>query len=99
MLCYAAGRMVGGVESARRRPVLAALVDRGEYIRNVLPSPTLRSFAKLYLPFAVPLSARGPLTPPDPCQPPSLPLLFPIVLLARERSIDLNFFPRSNREP
>lgn len=38
MLCYAAGRMVGGVESARRRPVLAAaLVDRGEYIRNVLP--------------------------------------------------------------
>lgn len=36
---------------------------------------------------------------PDPCQPPSLPLLFPIVLLARVRSIDLNFFPRSNREP
>jgi len=50
-------------------------------------------------PFAVPLSARGPLTLPDPCQPPSLPLFFPIVLLARVRSIDLNFFPRSNREP
>lgn len=24
MLCYAVGRMVGGVESARRRPVIAA---------------------------------------------------------------------------
>lgn len=49
--------------------------------------------------FLRPLSARGPLSPPEPSQPPSLPLLFPIVLLARVRSIDLNFFPRSNREP
>lgn len=57
------------------------------------------SLALALSPFAVPLSARGPLTLPGPCQPPSLPLLFPIVLLARVRSIDLNFFPRSNREP
>jgi len=49
MLCYAASRMVGGVESAEKAGSRRCLVDRGEYIRNVLPSPTLRSLAKLYL--------------------------------------------------
>lgn len=48
--CRSVGRSVGGVESALRRPALSSLLDRGEYIRNVLPPPTLRSLDALYLP-------------------------------------------------